>query len=710
MRPHIEIRDGLADSKRVVFLYPYKPEFAAAARALKIRGFVKFGADPIPGKFHYKAFYADINKFNAETYAAYKMLVWDFYADDIRKPFNALFPGVDHAGIEASVHNPNEYMEARRPVVEALIEKYRNTTSPLEFYGSKHMAEGIAMMLESMESKTIKGCINADEQGMAKTRQAIVTAVEHKSVRALVVAPKTPKVATWPKEIAKVDPKVRVLLANYKYLGRSAPWTLIQWDDLRLMPHMPEYIEAVRRGHTMVAQDLMLKIGEWMAPFDLLIIDEAHRAKKTSSQRTMAIMAMAEHAKKIICLTGTPLTKRPKDIVPLLRMIKHPLGKDENGFLSRYQLNATDPKAPQRFEELHSLLRDCFIRREKSQTNLPEKIRYQQKVELTEAQKKEVEKRWKAYEQENAEKMADPKYPYALVRSLKVREFVSMMKVPYVIDWAEDLLDADEKVVIFTDFTDVYEAYMKHFGSKAVGVNGAVSDKERLRAVDRFMEDPNVTVFVGNTRAAGEGITLTSASYLAFNDVTQIPTDQLQGEDRIHRGGAKSTCSVYFFLSDMDEDLDAFEAFINDKAVVQAVTNRRHEDGEIRDAKWVGEDAHILNQTLVNKGKTDFDWDDAGEEPPANYVDPNDLWRQRAMQARMKQTATEAPLFRNEATNAVLVRQLQHILPRLRGWEREFIGNLCAFYAERGFLTPKQKSKAQDVIDRRTTLLMDFGG
>jgi hypothetical protein len=252
---------------------------------------------------------------------------------------------------------------------------------------------------------------------------------------------------------------------------------------------------------------------------------------------------------------------------------------------------------------------------------------------------------------------------------------------------------------------------MKHFGSKAVGIMGDVSDKDRLKAVDRFMEDPTAEVFIGNTRAAGEGITLTSSCYLAFNDVTQIPTDQLQGEDRIHRGGAKNNCSIYFFIADVDEDEDAFDNFINDKAVVNAVTNRRDKDGEIKDAKWVGEDAAALNENLVNKAKTDFDWEDAGEEPPANYVDPSEAWRARATAQRMAgRSRPEQGLLLNESTDNLIARQMNHILPKLRGGDRAFMTNIGAWYVEKGFLTPKQKARVQDVIAAHYNLLSDFEG
>ena len=36
------------------------------------------------------------------------------------------------------------------------------------------------------------------------------------------------------------------------------------------------------------------------------------------------------------CLTGTPLTNRPRDLFPLLQLVRHPLGRSFLSFAKRY--------------------------------------------------------------------------------------------------------------------------------------------------------------------------------------------------------------------------------------------------------------------------------------------------------------------------------------------------------------------------------------
>lgn len=579
----------IEDSARVVFKYSYDKAFIRACDAMALRGLIKLGANPIkvPG-LSYNAWYADIDGLNENTYADYAMLVRDFYTQDIRDKFDVLFPEVHVNKVKASVHNPNGFMEAHKGEVEALIEKYRNTTSPLEFYGSKHMAEGVVLFKASVTNKFAKGVINADEQGMAKTAQAIIAALESGKRNILVVAPKTVKMSTWPFEIKRVDKHMTVFLADHKKYGSRAQWTLIHWDCLRLL-----------------GEDFIANAGT----FDLLIADEFHRCANRESQRSQVLSSIADKIPHVWGLTGTPLTKRPRNLINLLKILKHPFVSTEQKeweFLKRYcgdkvgqKRNAKgeleggfwDFSGAKNVDELHELLRDVFIRREKSSTNLPPKINVVKKIELTAAQRKTYNETWDKYceRPDVKEKLKNPTYPASVVKKGQLRKAVSLIKVPYIIEWAEELLEAGEKVCIYTDFTEVFDAYMKHFGSAAVGINGSTTADQRARNVTRFQTDPTCTVFVGNIKAAGEGITLTAASYLAFNDITWLPGDQLQASDRIHRGSQTKTCMIYFFLAEDTEDIPGFKDFIAHKNVVERVVNRRDEFGNLTPTTWTGD-------------------------------------------------------------------------------------------------------------------------
>ena len=53
-------------------------------------------------------------------------------------------------------------------------------------------------------------------------------------------------------------------------------------------------------------------------------------------------------------------------------------------------------------------------------------------------------------------------------------------------------------------------------------------------------------MFVGNLKAAGVGITLTAAEAVIMNDLSFVPSDHAQAEDRCYRYGQKNNVLVYY--------------------------------------------------------------------------------------------------------------------------------------------------------------------
>jgi hypothetical protein len=688
VRPLINTETNAVVGQRVAFLYPNKREFLMAAMALKTRRLLRFGENPIPGKIPYKAFFADLTQFTPAVYAKYAMLVRDFYGTELQKNFNAIFPGIDVSKIKASIHNPNGVMEANRETVNFLIEKYRNI-APLEFYDSRHPAEGIALMVASLKSQEFKGFINADDTGMAKTRQAIIASIEGGIRRNLVIAPKTARVTTWPDEIKLVTPGASIFLANHIDYESDATWTVIQWDLLRQMPK--HFLET------------------YVKTFDLLIVDEFHKAKHRDSQRSQSLEIISEKIDHLFGLTATPITKRPKDMMNLLRLIHHPIVKDEFGYLKRYCLDegqdaSTDPefKGSRNHDELHTLLQDAVIRREKNQTNLPPLIRYIKKVLLTPEQRREYEQIWPKYYTEHREKIeANEKYPLKMVKFGQEKKGIARIKAPAIIEWAEEMIDAGKKFLIYTEFTDVYNLYRQHFKELAVGIDGNSSDKQREEAKRRFQTDPSVFGFIGNMGAASESLTLTASHELAIGDLSWLPIDQLQVEGRIQRGGATEVCSVYYFLCDGTADIEVFDDFVKSKAVVQTVTNRRDEQGQIHDPEWRGDTAGTSVEFQEKLIKADFDWSDVGEEPVTEQLPEN---IQRLVQAK--------GLGNARIISHLILYMKMRKLEMANQWhspgDRNFGYSLIKWFEERVFYSPGQEDAGEKMMGRYAKELSGF--
>ena len=116
-------------------------------------------------------------------------------------------------------------------------------------------------------------------------------------------------------------------------------------------------------------------------------------------------------------------------------------------------------------------------------------------------------------------------------------------KVPLVVRFVEELfISGSGKVVLFCHHRDVLsQLEMQLVGYGPVGLHGGTSTKGRAEAVERFQNDPYTKVFIGNITAAGVGITLAPASsHCIFAELSWVPAEMTQAEDRLHRIGARN--------------------------------------------------------------------------------------------------------------------------------------------------------------------------
>ncbi len=76
---------------------------------------------------------------------------------------------------------------------------------------------------------------------------------------------------------------------------------------------------------------------------------------------------------------------------------------------------------------------------------------------------------------------------------------------------------------------------------------------------------------MGNTKAAGVGITLTSAEAVIFNDISFVPGDMEQAEDRAYRYGQKNSVSVYYPLFENTIEAVIYDMVNSKKQNIQTV-------------------------------------------------------------------------------------------------------------------------------------------
>lgn len=403
------------------------------------------------------------------------------------------------------------------------------------------------------------GVLLADAMGLGKTIQAIglINTTQPESV--LIVCPASLK-RNWVKELRAwcTLPKDRhpeIFIVEGRTPVRSpASITVINYDIL------PWHIET-------------LQAREW----DLLILDECQYLKNKKANRTLKVTGGRKtdrkkrtvefntpiRAKRKLALTGTPILNRPIELFPILHYLDPHGWPDQFSFALRYCAAKKSPfgwdfKGSSNLEELQEKLRgSIMIRRRKEDvlTDLPPKVRQIIELDLEGGknilQKEREAMPWAKGTTELSEldyrdvvKRMDEGAHFFFEEASAVRRLSAVAKIPAVIEHLKECLESSGKVVCFAHHKEVVEALVNEFGHCAVAIHGGTPLANRHEYVETFQKDPACKLFIGNIIAAGTGITLTAASHVVFAELSWVPGEVTQAEDRCHRIGQKDSVLV----------------------------------------------------------------------------------------------------------------------------------------------------------------------
>ena len=117
-----------------------------------------------------------------------------------------------------------------------------------------------------------------------------------------------------------------------------------------------------------------------------------------------------------------------------------------------------------------------------------------------------------------------------------VRKELAAAKIPMVVEHVESLLSADEKVIVFCVHKEMARALRDQWPTCCY-VTGEVPSGRRQAQIDRFMENDDCRVAVGNLVAMGVGYTMTAARYVVMAELDWVEARVAQAEDRAHRRG-----------------------------------------------------------------------------------------------------------------------------------------------------------------------------
>ncbi len=393
-----------------------------------------------------------------------------------------------------------------------------------------HQREAIQKLVEN------KKYILADDMGLGKTTSTIIAALECGAKKVLIICPATLKI-NWKREIENYSNK-SIYIAEGKNFDPNNDFVIINYDIIK------NFHDTKRKDESQIIS----------ANFDLVIVDEAHYIKNAQAQRTKLINDIVKKVDRIWLLTGTPMTSRPIDYYNLLSLVDSPVAKNWMAYVIRYCSGYQFRVGPRKvwnvmgasnLEELRDRTSNLTLRRLKEDVlDLPDKIITPIYLRLKSKEYEEVMGEYYNWYEKNPEESKSLTVQFT--KLTKVRQIIADEKITQTIELAENIIEQDKKVIIFCNFTNSLNKILEHFGKTAVKLDGSMSKAERQFSVDQFQENDKIKVFVGNIKAAGVGITLTAAEAVIMNDLSFLPSDHSQAEDRAYRYGQKSNVLVYY--------------------------------------------------------------------------------------------------------------------------------------------------------------------
>jgi SWI/SNF-related matrix-associated actin-dependent regulator of chromatin subfamily A-like protein 1 len=435
-------------------------------------------------------------------------------------------------------------------------EKYSHRP-PLE-----HQKEAIKSLVEN------KKFILADDMGLGKTTSTIIAALETGAKKILIICPASLKI-NWQREIENYSDKPTSIIEGKKW--EDGDFIIINYDIIKNFHDEKKKSDSV-----------LLK-----TKFDLVIIDEAHYIQNKQAQRTKLINDFVSNVDRLWLLTGTPITSRPINYFNLLNLIECPVAKNWMAYVKRYcngfQFQAGRRKiwnvsGASNLEELRDRTAPLVLRRLKENVlDLPDKIITPVYLRLKSKEYEALMGEYYDWYDKNGE---SDSLTLQFTKLTKVRQVIAEEKVASTIEICENIVEQGKKVIVFTNFTKTLEMILEHFGKKAVRLDGQMSQKERQMSVDRFQNEEDVMVFVGNIKAAGVGITLTAGEAVVMNDLSFLPSDHSQAEDRSYRYGQKNNVLVYYPIFDNTVEGIIYDILKKKKDIFETVMGDKVDNGD----------------------------------------------------------------------------------------------------------------------------------
>lgn len=368
-------------------------------------------------------------------------------------------------------------------------------------------------------------CIVGDDMGLGKTIQAIYYCIKNKK-NALIVCPANLK-TNWGRELKEKFNATYVIINKSSEMQKIAPlWQFIimPYTICQSLYKQPHGKRILRSGF-----------------FDTMIIDESTFVKNSSSKRGQAVRVLSRYFKHRILLSGTPLQNSIEDIYAQIKIVNPHIFQNKGDFrrilgleVDRY--NKILPPKQKSLKKLQNLISCCYFSRKKHDI-----------LDIT--QKKRQIEYCNIDQNTYINIINESKKTNNQLQAINyIRQKLAMLIVEHTIQRINKIKNNSKKIIIYTAYKAVSYKIADILGNCCIVYNGDSGIKKREILKNDFLKNNKKTILVATIQSCAFGIDQLQrvANKVIFNDVTYVPSEAFQAEDRVYRMGISSDVEVLY--------------------------------------------------------------------------------------------------------------------------------------------------------------------
>jgi SNF2 family DNA or RNA helicase len=403
----------------------------------------------------------------------------------------------------------------------------------------QHQLEGFQWLC-SLQDKN-RGGLLADDMGLGKTIQVISYLLYQKEKNnlgpTLIILP-IALIENWVEEINKFAPA----LSSSIYIHRGS-------NRLKSSEVISRY-ELIFTSYDTLKLDQLI-LGK--IKFKAVICDEAQNAKSHNSQRSRALRAMQSEFR--LAMTGTPVENTLDELWTIMDFV-------QPGYLGSLKEFRKRFYETEDYDGLLQALKPYYLRRTKKEVlddRLPKK--HDPRIEYVNTSNTQAQIVQSMLQTKEVGQVAILNmlmrlrqlygHPGAVIQQYEDIHFEEAPKLYETLKIIDKIKSRNEKVLIFTEFKKLHSilkrVFMQRYGISVPIIDGETINRQGV--VKQFNQSQGFGIMLLSPKAAGVGLTITSANHVIHYTRWWNPAVENQATDRAYRIGQTKDVFVYQIIT-----------------------------------------------------------------------------------------------------------------------------------------------------------------